>query len=124
MGCGVGIGARGSSTSRVQAVGVSRRGAVWMLRSASSGECYTRALCDKNYMVINAARACDRRHTPHVRVRDADLLCVSVAYDGRAFKVIESEAHKCALEADRAQNMTERERRQVQRSHALMNRAS
>ena len=34
MGCGVGIGARGSSTSGVQAVGVSRRGAVWMLRSA------------------------------------------------------------------------------------------
>ena len=84
-------------------------------------------------MVINAARACDRRHTPHARVRDADLLCVSVAYDGPAFKVIESEAHKCALEADKAQNMTERERRrrvreglqrwQVQRLSVLVARA-
>ena len=84
-------------------------------------------------MVINAARACDRRHTPHARVRDADLLCVSVAYDGRAFKVIESEAHKCALGAYKAQNMTECERRrrvheglqrrQVQRLSVLVARA-
>lgn len=41
-------------------------------------------------------------------MRDVDVLCVSVVYGGRAFKVIERQARKCALAVEQAQDNSER----------------